>query len=141
MSTQLLIAALVAGSVYALIALGLNLVYGTMRLINVAHGEVVMIGAYVAYWGMSLPCGRAVGFRIGRYSDRHGAWRRHLLRHFPPGDAVGGIHGAHRREFAPGVFRRFGDPAERDVAAYSRPISAVTGTRTRSFMSSALRSR
>jgi branched-chain amino acid transport system permease protein len=54
MSTQLLIAALVSGSVYALIALGLNLVYGTMRLINVAHGEVVMIGAYVAYWGMSL---------------------------------------------------------------------------------------
>jgi branched-chain amino acid transport system permease protein len=54
MSTQLLIAALVAGSVYALIALGLNLIYGTMRLLNVAHGEVVMIGAYVAYWGISL---------------------------------------------------------------------------------------
>jgi branched-chain amino acid transport system permease protein len=54
MSTQLLIAALVAGSIYALIALGLNLVYGTMRLLNVAHGEVVMIGAYVAYWGISL---------------------------------------------------------------------------------------
>lgn len=54
MSTQLLIAALVAGSVYALIALGLNLIYGTMRLLNVAHGEVVMIGAYIAYWGFSL---------------------------------------------------------------------------------------
>jgi branched-chain amino acid transport system permease protein len=53
MSTQLLIAALVAGSL-SLIALGLNLVYGTMRLINVAHGEVVMIGACVAYWGISL---------------------------------------------------------------------------------------
>jgi branched-chain amino acid transport system permease protein len=54
MSTQLLIAALVAGSVYALIALGLNLIYGTMRLLNVAHGEVAMIGAYVAYWSISL---------------------------------------------------------------------------------------
>jgi branched-chain amino acid transport system permease protein len=54
MSTQLLIAALVAGSIYALIALGLNLIYGTMRLLNVAHGEVVMIGAYIAYWGISL---------------------------------------------------------------------------------------
>jgi branched-chain amino acid transport system permease protein len=54
MSSQLLIAALVAGSVYALIALGLNLVYGTMRLLNVAHGEIVMIGAYVAYWCMTL---------------------------------------------------------------------------------------
>src|SRR5665213_583641 len=54
MSSQLLIAALVLGSVYALIALGLNLVYGTMRLLNVAHGEFVMIGAYCAYWGFEL---------------------------------------------------------------------------------------
>jgi branched-chain amino acid transport system permease protein len=54
MSTQLAIAALVSGSVYALIALGLNLVYGTMRLLNVAHGEFVMIGAYCAYWGFEL---------------------------------------------------------------------------------------
>ncbi len=54
MSSQLLIAALVAGSVYALIALGLNLVYGTMRLLNVAHGEFVMIGAYCAYWWFTL---------------------------------------------------------------------------------------
>src|SRR5579871_330372 len=54
MSTQLLIAALVQGSLYALIALGLNLVYGTMRLLNVAHGEFVMIGAYVAFWGITL---------------------------------------------------------------------------------------
>jgi branched-chain amino acid transport system permease protein len=54
MNTQLLVAALVAGSVYALVALGLNLIYGTMRLLNVAHGELVMLGAYVAYWGFSL---------------------------------------------------------------------------------------
>jgi len=38
LSGQLLFAALVTGSLYALIALGLNLVYGTMRLLNVAHG-------------------------------------------------------------------------------------------------------
>jgi branched-chain amino acid transport system permease protein len=50
LSSQLLFAALVLGSLYALIALGLNLVYGTMRLLNVAHGEFVMIGAYVAYF-------------------------------------------------------------------------------------------
>lgn len=48
MAGQLLISALVAGSQYALIALGLNLVYGTMRLLNVAHGEIVMVGAYAA---------------------------------------------------------------------------------------------
>lgn len=51
---QLLFSALVAGSLYALVALGLNLVYGTLRLLNVAHGDLVMIGAYVAFWLFSL---------------------------------------------------------------------------------------
>jgi branched-chain amino acid transport system permease protein len=50
LSGQLLFSALVAGSLYALVALGLNLVYGTMRLLNVAHGDFVMLGAYAAYW-------------------------------------------------------------------------------------------
>lgn len=36
---------------YALIALGLNLVYGTTRLLNIAHGEFVMLGGFVAYFG------------------------------------------------------------------------------------------
>lgn len=53
LSGQLLFAALVTGSLYALIALGLNLVYGTMRMLNVAHGDVVMLGAYGAYWGFT----------------------------------------------------------------------------------------
>jgi branched-chain amino acid transport system permease protein len=50
---QLLFAALVTGSLYALVALGLNLVYGTLRLLNIAHGDLVMIGAYIAFWLMS----------------------------------------------------------------------------------------
>jgi branched-chain amino acid transport system permease protein len=54
LSGQLLAAALVTGALYALTALGLNLVYGTMRLLNVAHGDLVMIGAYVAFWAFSL---------------------------------------------------------------------------------------
>ena len=53
LSGQLLFSALVAGSLYALVGLGLNLVYGTMRLLNVAHGDLVMIGAYVAFWLLS----------------------------------------------------------------------------------------
>lgn len=53
-SGQLLLATLVLGSVYALVAMGLNLIYGTMRLLNVAHGEIVMIGAYVAFWAFTL---------------------------------------------------------------------------------------
>jgi branched-chain amino acid transport system permease protein len=53
-SGQLLFAALVTGALYALVALGLNLVYGTLRLLNVAHGDLVMIGAYTAFWAMTL---------------------------------------------------------------------------------------
>lgn len=54
LSGQLLFAALVTGSLYALTALGLNLVYGTMRVLNVAHGDLVMLGAYGAYWAFTL---------------------------------------------------------------------------------------
>ena len=53
-SGQLLISALVLGGVYGLIALGLNLIYGTMRLLNVAHGEVLMLGGYLAFWVFTL---------------------------------------------------------------------------------------
>ena len=54
LSGQLLVAALVLGSVYGLVALGLNLIYGTMRLLNVAHGEILMLGGYMAYWSFTL---------------------------------------------------------------------------------------
>lgn len=54
LSGQLLFAVSVLGSLYALIALGLNLVYGTMRLLNIAHGDLVMIGAYAAFWCFTL---------------------------------------------------------------------------------------
>ena len=49
LSPQLLIAALVLAAIYALIALGLNLIYGTMRMLNVAHGEIMMLAGYVSY--------------------------------------------------------------------------------------------
>lgn len=54
LSGQLLFAALVMGALYALVALGLNMVYGTMRILNVAHGDLVMLGAYGAYYGWTL---------------------------------------------------------------------------------------
>jgi branched-chain amino acid transport system permease protein len=53
LSPQLLIAALVLSAIYALIALGLNLIYGTMRLLNVAHGEIMMLAGYVSYWAFA----------------------------------------------------------------------------------------
>lgn len=54
LSGQLAVAALIAAANYALIALGLNLVYGTMRLLNVAHGDLVMLGGYGGYWLFTL---------------------------------------------------------------------------------------
>lgn len=62
LSPQLLVAALVTGGLYALVALGLNLIYGTMRLLNVAHGEILMVGAYAMYGLMTLtPIGPYAG--------------------------------------------------------------------------------
>ena len=49
MSAQLLLVGLANGMLYALIGVSLNLIYGTMRLLNVGHGDLVMIGAYVGY--------------------------------------------------------------------------------------------
>jgi branched-chain amino acid transport system permease protein len=46
---QQMINGLTLGSVYAIVALGYTMVYGIIQLINFAHGEVVMIGAMVAY--------------------------------------------------------------------------------------------
>ena len=37
------------GSVYAIIALGYTMVYGIAKMLNFAHGDVIMVGAYVSY--------------------------------------------------------------------------------------------
>lgn len=42
------------GSLYALIAIGYTMVYGILRLINFAHGDIVMVGAYVAFYGVAM---------------------------------------------------------------------------------------
>jgi branched-chain amino acid transport system permease protein len=49
-----LVQGLAWGSVYALIALGYTMVYGVLRLINFAHGDVLMVGAYIALFALSL---------------------------------------------------------------------------------------
>ena len=51
---QLLLFGVVWGGLYALIALGLNLIFGVMKILNIAHGELLMLGAYLAFWLFTL---------------------------------------------------------------------------------------
>jgi len=46
---ELIASGLIAGGVYALVALGLNLQYGLMRILDIAHGEFLMLGAFVTW--------------------------------------------------------------------------------------------
>jgi branched-chain amino acid transport system permease protein len=47
---QVVISGLLSGALYAMVALGLALIFGVMRVINVAHGPLLMLGAYVTYF-------------------------------------------------------------------------------------------
>ena len=42
------------GSIYALAALGYTMVYGIIKLINFAHGDILMVGAYVGYFCVAV---------------------------------------------------------------------------------------
>lgn len=46
---ELVASGLITGGIYALVALGLNLQYGLMRILNIAHGEFLMLGAYLTW--------------------------------------------------------------------------------------------
>jgi branched-chain amino acid transport system permease protein len=51
---EIFIRGLMLGSVYALVGMGLTLVWGVVGIVNIAHGEFVMLGAYFAFWAFSL---------------------------------------------------------------------------------------
>jgi branched-chain amino acid transport system permease protein len=57
---QHLINGLAAGTIYALVALGYTMVYGVLKLINFAHGDVMMVGVYMGY---------ATAFALGRQAQ------------------------------------------------------------------------
>ncbi len=54
-AVQFLVDAVTAGSYYALFALGIALIFGIMQLVNFAHGELIMVGAYTLYLTAGLP--------------------------------------------------------------------------------------
>jgi branched-chain amino acid transport system permease protein len=51
---EILIRGVMLGSVYSLVGMGLTLVWGVVGIVNIAHGEFVMLGAYFAFWAFSL---------------------------------------------------------------------------------------
>jgi branched-chain amino acid transport system permease protein len=76
---QQVVNGLILGSMYALVAIGFTMIYGIIRLINFAHGDVVMIGAFVtlgllqaAGWPFYLvaPCVPAAGALVGMAIER-----------------------------------------------------------------------
>ena len=87
---QLVVNGIIAGSEYALLAIGLTLIFGILRLIHFAHGEVAMVGAYAAFvvsviFGLPLIVGFfaaiAVGALLGLAIDRIAF--RPLRKHHP----------------------------------------------------------
>jgi branched-chain amino acid transport system permease protein len=74
MVAQVVVSGILAGALYAMVALGLGLIYGVMRVINIAHGPLLMLGAYTTYfvWRASgidpyltLPVAMAALFGVG----------------------------------------------------------------------------
>ena len=64
---QTLISGLSLGSIYALIALGYTMVYGIAKMLNFAHGDIIMVGAYagiVAVFSLGMPPAIAIVISI-----------------------------------------------------------------------------
>ena len=79
MLAQVVVSGLLAGSLYALVALGLALIFGVMRVINIAHGTLLMLGSYATYWWftylgwnpyLSLPVSMGLLFLAGMLLQR-----------------------------------------------------------------------
>jgi len=71
---QVILSGVLSGALYALVALGLSLIFGVMRVINIAHGPLLMLGAYVTYFlysrvginpFLTVPLSMAVLFVVG----------------------------------------------------------------------------
>src|SRR5262245_39008417 len=51
---QTLLSGLLIGLIYALVAVGLTLIFGIMDIVNFAHGDFLMLGMYSSFWGYTL---------------------------------------------------------------------------------------
>jgi branched-chain amino acid transport system permease protein len=76
---QVVISGLLSGVLYAMVALGLALIFGVMRIINVAHGPLLMLGAYATFFlhsafglnpYLTVPISMALLFAVGVLLER-----------------------------------------------------------------------
>ena len=76
---QLVVNGLLVGGVYGLMSLGINLVWGVMGVINLAHGDLIMVAGFLIFWIFTkwhvnpmllLPVGMAMTFLVGMLSQR-----------------------------------------------------------------------
>src|SRR5439155_1694649 len=79
MLVQVVISGILSGALYAMVALGLALIFGVMRIINVAHGPLLMLGAYATYFlstalginpYLTVPVSMAMLFVVGVLLER-----------------------------------------------------------------------
>ena len=79
MVAQVVVSGILSGALYAMVALGLALIFGVMRVINVAHGPLLMLGAYATYFlyatfgvnpYLTLPITMALLFVLGMLLQR-----------------------------------------------------------------------
>ncbi|MFI5338284.1 MAG: branched-chain amino acid ABC transporter permease [Candidatus Methylomirabilales bacterium] len=88
-----LINGLTQGSLYALIAIGFVIIFGTMNLVTFAHGEVYMVGAFMGYfsltvwhlpWPVALILGMAAGWVLGALMEKVAFRPMRTAGHMPP---------------------------------------------------------
>lgn len=79
MFLQILVNAMLLGGMYAIISIGLNIIFGVLKIVNFAHGELIMLGMYISYWltviyglnpYLTLPLTALVLFVIGAGIER-----------------------------------------------------------------------